>query len=57
VLGVDGIADFGALYSRRCDDQVQLYAFDVLAADGDDLRKLPAFHAQDKLGAAPGASA
>jgi bifunctional non-homologous end joining protein LigD len=41
VLGVDGVADFSALYSRKCDDQVQLYAFDVLAADGDDLRKLP----------------
>jgi bifunctional non-homologous end joining protein LigD len=41
VLGVDGVSDFETLYSRRCDDQVQLYAFDVLAADGDDLRQLP----------------
>jgi bifunctional non-homologous end joining protein LigD len=41
VLGVDGVSDFEALYSRRCDDQVQLYAFDVLALDGDDLRQLP----------------
>ena len=41
VLGVDGIADFYALHSRRHNDEVQLYAFDCLALDGDDLRKLP----------------
>ena len=27
VLGVDGIADFDALHSRKHDDEVQLYAF------------------------------
>jgi bifunctional non-homologous end joining protein LigD len=41
VLGVDGIPDFNALHSRKHDDEVQLYAFDCLALDGDDLRKLP----------------
>jgi bifunctional non-homologous end joining protein LigD len=41
VLGVDGIADFEALHSRKHDDEVQLYAFDILALDGDDLRGLP----------------
>jgi hypothetical protein len=41
VLGVDGIADFDALHSRRHDDEVQLYAFDILALDGEDLRGLP----------------
>jgi ATP-dependent DNA ligase len=41
VLGVDGIADFNALYSRKHDGEVQLYAFDILALDRDDLRKLP----------------
>ena len=41
LLGVDGISDFNALHSRRHDDEVQLYAFDILALDGDDLRKLP----------------
>jgi len=41
VLGVDGIPDFNALHSRKHDDQVQLYAFDCLALDGDDIRKLP----------------
>jgi hypothetical protein len=30
VLGVDGVADFDALYSRKSDDQVQLYAFDCM---------------------------
>jgi bifunctional non-homologous end joining protein LigD len=41
VLGVDGVADFNALHSRGHDEEVQLYAFDCLALDGDDLRKLP----------------
>jgi ATP-dependent DNA ligase len=41
VLGVDGVSDFDALISRRHDDEVQLYAFDLLALEGDDLRKLP----------------
>jgi ATP-dependent DNA ligase len=41
VLGVDGIADFNALHSRRHDEAVQLYAFDILALDGEDLRSLP----------------
>jgi bifunctional non-homologous end joining protein LigD len=41
LLGVDGVSDFNGLHSRRHDDQVQLYAFDVLALGGDDLRKLP----------------
>ena len=41
VLGVDGISDFNALHSRRHDYEVQLYAFDCLAYDGDDLSRLP----------------
>ncbi len=41
VLGVDGVADFDALHSRKHDHEVQLYAFDILALDGDDLRRLP----------------
>ena len=41
VLGVDGIPDFDALHSRKNDDEVQLYAFDIMALDGDDLRPLP----------------
>jgi bifunctional non-homologous end joining protein LigD len=41
LLGVDGISDFNGLHSRKHDDEVQLYAFDILALDGEDLRKLP----------------
>jgi ATP-dependent DNA ligase len=41
VLGVDGISDFNDLHSRKHDDEVQLYAFDILALDGEDLRALP----------------
>jgi bifunctional non-homologous end joining protein LigD len=41
ILGVDGIPDFNALHSRKHDDEVQVYAFDILALDGDDLRPLP----------------
>jgi len=41
LLGVDGISDFNGLHSCRHDDEVMLYAFDILALDGDDLRKLP----------------
>jgi bifunctional non-homologous end joining protein LigD len=35
------ISDFDALQSRKHDEEVQLYAFDMLAGDGDDLRTLP----------------
>ncbi len=41
LLGVDGVSDFDGLHSRQHDAEVQLYAFDILAIDGDDLRKLP----------------
>jgi bifunctional non-homologous end joining protein LigD len=41
LLGVDGVSNFEALHSRQHEDEVQLYAFDMLALDGEDLRKLP----------------
>ena len=41
ILAVDGVSDFNALHSRKQNHEVQLCAFDVLAADGDDLRDLP----------------
>src|SRR5919198_17041 len=41
VLGVDGISDFNALHSRKHDEEVQFYAFDILTEGGDDLRMLP----------------
>jgi bifunctional non-homologous end joining protein LigD len=41
ILGVDGVSDFDALHSGQHGAEVQLYAFDVLAMDGEDLRDLP----------------
>jgi bifunctional non-homologous end joining protein LigD len=41
LLGVDGISDFDGLHARKHEGEVQLHAFDCLALDGDDLRKLP----------------
>jgi bifunctional non-homologous end joining protein LigD len=41
LLGVDGVSDFDGLHSRKFDAEVQLYAFDALMLDGDDLRQLP----------------
>jgi bifunctional non-homologous end joining protein LigD len=41
VLGVDRVADFNALHSRKHDYEVQLYAFGILALDSEDLRGLP----------------
>ncbi|MCC8977199.1 RNA ligase family protein, partial [Bradyrhizobium brasilense] len=40
LLGIDGRSDFDGLHSRRHNDEVQLYAFDILALEGDDLREL-----------------
>lgn len=52
VLDVQGISDFDALHSNRHNDEAQMYAFDVVALDGDDLRDEP-LHARkarlDKL--------
>ncbi|WP_349253782.1 low affinity iron permease family protein [Bradyrhizobium sp. CB82] len=41
ILGVDGTSDFNAVHSRKHDHEVQLFAFDLLAMEGDDLRSLP----------------
>ena len=42
LLGVDGRPDFdGRLHSRKHNDEVQFYAFDILVAHGEDVRKLP----------------
>ena len=40
LLGVDGISDFDGLHSGKHNDEVQFYAFDMLADDGDDIRRL-----------------
>ncbi len=41
MLGVDGVSDFDALHSRKHDLEAQVYAFDVHALGGEDLRQLP----------------
>lgn len=41
LLGTDGISDFKALHCGKHDDEVRLYAFDILALDGEDLRGVP----------------
>jgi bifunctional non-homologous end joining protein LigD len=38
VLGPDGISDFEGLHSRKCNEDVRLYAFDLLSDDGVDMR-------------------
>jgi ATP-dependent DNA ligase len=52
---VEGVADFNALHSRKCDAEVQLYAFDILALDGDDLHSLPDWRVLLPYGLASGA--
>jgi len=49
LLGVDGRSDFDGLHSRKYDAEVQFYAFDLLAAGGDDHRKLPLFLRKQNL--------
>lgn len=41
VVVLGPVSDFGALHSRTRDAEAQFYAFDVLAGEGDDYRKLP----------------
>jgi bifunctional non-homologous end joining protein LigD len=50
LLGVDGISDFNGLHSNRHNEEAQLYAFDILALEGDDLRELPLVDRKDRLG-------
>jgi hypothetical protein len=40
VLGVDGMSSFADPHSGRHDHEAQFYAFDMLAGDGDDHRRL-----------------
>jgi bifunctional non-homologous end joining protein LigD len=41
LLGVDGRSDFNGLHSRKHNDEVQFYAFDVLMMQAEDVRQLP----------------
>jgi len=45
----DGISDFDALRSRRCDHEVVLFAFDLIEHDGDDLRDVPLLDRKRRL--------
>jgi bifunctional non-homologous end joining protein LigD len=38
LVGVDGGPDFDGLHSRKHNEEVQFYAFDILVADGEDIR-------------------
>ncbi|MBR1193258.1 RNA ligase family protein [Bradyrhizobium sp. AUGA SZCCT0160] len=50
VLDVQGVSDFNALHSNRHNEEAQLYAFDLVAIDGDDLRDMPLFERKARLG-------
>jgi len=41
LVSCNGVSDFTALHSGRHNERAQLYAFDMLAADGEDQRQLP----------------
>ncbi|MGM4961603.1 hypothetical protein ACT4MK_01335 (plasmid) [Bradyrhizobium barranii] len=46
-----GISQFDWLHSGQYNDAAERYAFDLMAMDGDDLRKLPLFERKEKLAA------
>jgi bifunctional non-homologous end joining protein LigD len=50
VLDLQGVSDFDALHSNRHNEEAQLYAFDILVLDGDDLREQPLFERKNRLG-------
>ena len=49
LLAFHGISEFDGLHSGKYDNEVRLYAFDILALDGDDLRELPLSIRKQKL--------
>lgn len=49
VLDVQGISSFDDLHSGRHDEEAQLYAFDCVVLEGDDLRELPLFERKGRL--------
>ncbi|SDF02289.1 ATP dependent DNA ligase domain-containing protein [Bradyrhizobium brasilense] len=49
LLGTDGRSDFNRLHSRRHNDEVQLYTFDILGIEGDNLRELPLHERKTRL--------
>ncbi|WP_425364336.1 hypothetical protein [Bradyrhizobium barranii] len=51
VLDVRGVSQFDWLHSGRYNDDAQLYAFDIIALDGDDLRPMQLDQRKSKLAA------
>ena len=49
VCGDDGVSDFNRLHSKLADEEVFLYAFDVLELDGADVRREPLVDRKAKL--------
>jgi ATP-dependent DNA ligase len=49
VCGDDGVSDFDRLHSQACDEQVVLYAFDIMELNGDDMRQEPLEERKAKL--------
>ncbi|WFU52274.1 RNA ligase family protein [Bradyrhizobium pachyrhizi] len=49
VMDVRGISQFDWLHSGKYNDDAQLYAFDIIALDGDDLRGLELEQRKSKL--------
>ncbi len=49
VLDVQSISDFDALHSNRHNDDAQLYAFDLVAMNNDDLREIALIDRKAKL--------
>jgi bifunctional non-homologous end joining protein LigD len=49
VLGDNAVADFAALHLGRSDKHVRLIAFDLLALNGDDIRREPLLVRKAKL--------
>ena len=39
LLGIDGRSDFNGLHSRKHNQEVEFYAFDILVSDGEDQRR------------------
>jgi ATP-dependent DNA ligase len=49
VLGADGKSDFDRLHGRKYNAEVQFYAFDILVANGGDVRDLPLHQRKTQL--------
>lgn len=46
---MQGISNFNDLHSNKHNDEAQLYAFDLVAAGGEDLRDVPLLDRKGQL--------